>query len=127
MRDLMFVQGMGRREFGVLAVLFTLLAVPARATVALDACMEKAKTQHELHVCASEEAGRVERDRTALLQRVLKAAEGDDQAVRKINASERAWLAYRAAFLEAMHELRQRLGVFAGLEDGGQHIGVAKV
>lgn len=76
---------------------------PARASDQFDACMDKANTQHQLHVCASEEAGRRERERQSLLQRVLKAVDGDALAIRKVDAAEKAWLAYRAAFIEAMY------------------------
>ena len=75
----------------------------ARASDQLDACMDKANNQHAMHVCASEEAGRREVERQSLLQRVLKAVDGDALAIRKVNASEKAWLAHRAAFIEAMY------------------------
>ena len=87
---------------GFVAVIMFSLS-PARASEQLDACMDKANTQHAMHVCASEEAGRRERERQSLLQRVLNAVDGDALAIRQVNASEKAWLAYRASFIEAMY------------------------
>ncbi len=95
-----------------LVAVFMSVAGQVHASDRLDACMDKATDQHEMLVCASEEAGRRERERTTLLRRVIKAADGDALAIRKINASEKAWLAYRAAFMEAMYPATDKQGEY---------------
>jgi uncharacterized protein YecT (DUF1311 family) len=66
-------------------------------------CNDSAKTQTEMHVCASEEAARVDAKLNDLYRTLLKAASTERSAVRKIRAAERAWVTYRDAYIDAMY------------------------
>lgn len=66
------------------------------------ACFAKANTQLAMDQCASQEAGRVEKQRNDLLQTLLSKAASQPEAVAKIKAAEADWILYRAAYIEAM-------------------------
>jgi uncharacterized protein YecT (DUF1311 family) len=65
-------------------------------------CIEKAFTQSEITVCAGEEAKRSDAELNAVYQKLLLQAAGQQNAVAKITAAERAWITYRDAYIEAM-------------------------
>lgn len=91
-----------------IALLMLLLAAVASPCLAQDApaaqgCLEKAQTQAEMNECAGRDANRTEAELNAVYKQLLaKAATGPKDAVAKIKAAERAWLAYRDAYMEAM-------------------------
>jgi uncharacterized protein YecT (DUF1311 family) len=66
-------------------------------------CNNRAKAQTEMHVCASEEAARVDAKLNDLYRTLLKVASRERGAVRKIKAAERAWVTYRDGYIEAMY------------------------
>ena len=67
------------------------------------ACMNKAKAQMEMNGCASQEAARVDAKLNHVYGQLLTKAGTDANAVAKIKAAERAWIAYRDAYIEAMY------------------------
>ena len=71
------------------------------------ACNEKAKTQTEMNACARDEAARADAELNEVYRKVLAQAGKQDEAVAKIKAAERAWIAYRDAYMDAMF-YRQR-------------------
>ena len=71
-------------------------------------CKEKAKTQIELNVCASEEAARTDAELNEVYRKLLTEAGKQEEAVAKIKAAERAWIAYRNAYMEAMYPARNK-------------------
>jgi uncharacterized protein YecT (DUF1311 family) len=64
---------------------------------------EKARTQTELHVCASEEAARVDAALHDTYGTLLKRAAHAPGAVEKIKKAEGAWITYRDAYIDAMY------------------------
>jgi len=66
-------------------------------------CDEKANTQREMLVCASEEAKRVDAELNDMYRMLLKNASNDAEAINKIKKAERAWISYRDAYIEAMY------------------------
>lgn len=69
----------------------------------LDRCMGIARTQYEMTKCAGEEMSRLDAQRDALYQQVLRAAQGNPRALAKIKTAERGWHSYRAAYMDAMY------------------------
>jgi uncharacterized protein YecT (DUF1311 family) len=85
----------------------TLLAacLPASAqhSAFFRGCNQKAKSQAEMNACANQEAARAETERVRLYNTLLEKASSPPDAAVKIKAAEKAWIAYRNAYLEAMY------------------------
>jgi len=67
------------------------------------ACNQKAKAQPELNECARQEADRVDAKLNSLYKQLLAKAASDPNDTAKIKGAERAWVAYRDAYIEAMY------------------------
>jgi uncharacterized protein YecT (DUF1311 family) len=67
------------------------------------ACSNAAGTQAALHRCADEELRRADRDLNEAYRRLISVAKDKPDAVVKVRAMERAWMAYRDAFVEALY------------------------
>jgi uncharacterized protein YecT (DUF1311 family) len=57
----------------------------------------------EMNVCANEEAGRVDTQLNDVYSKLLSHAASQPRAVEKIKVAERAWVAYRDAYIDAMY------------------------
>lgn len=88
-----------------IAVLLLLTALPlfSQDSAQFKACNAKAQTQMDMNACAGDEANRVDAKLNALYKQVLAKAAGEENAVAKIKASERAWIAYRDAYVDATY------------------------
>lgn len=91
-----------------ITLLATSLAVFAQDSEQYRTCIGKAKTQADMSVCASKEAARADSKLNEIYQKVLSRAADQTDAVPKIKASERAWIAYRDAYLEAMYPAKDK-------------------
>jgi uncharacterized protein YecT (DUF1311 family) len=80
-----------------------------------NACMEKAKAQPELNQCAGDEAARVDGELNAVYRKVLAASADDAAATAKIKAMQRAWVAYRDAYLEAMYPAKDKRAEYGSI------------
>lgn len=69
----------------------------------LDGCMKVADTQHDLNLCASDEAKRVDAELNTKFKNFLAQIAGDSLALAKLKVAERAWLRYRDAFIAATY------------------------
>lgn len=78
-------------------------------------CNHGAKTQTELNACASEEAARVGTELQHLYRKLLSEAGSQQGAAGKIEAMERAWLAYRDAYIEAMYPEQDKLAAYGSI------------
>lgn len=67
------------------------------------ACTSSTKSQTELDLCASEEAKRVDIELNTVYAKLLAKLSDDKNAVAKTKAAERAWIAYRDAYIDAMY------------------------
>jgi uncharacterized protein YecT (DUF1311 family) len=85
------------------AVLFSALPLFSQDSPQLKACSEKATTQLAINACASKEADRVDAKLNTAYHQLLGKAMSEENAVRKIKAAERDWIAYRDAYIEAMY------------------------
>jgi len=79
------------------------------------ACNEKAKTQSEMNACASEEAARVDTELNEVYRNVLARAGKQQEAVAKIKAAERAWIAYRDAYMDAMYPAKEKQAEYGSI------------
>ncbi len=73
-----------------------------------QACNEKAKAQPDLNECARQEADRVDAKLNKLYAQLLAKAAKDPNDVAKIKAAERAWVAYRDAYIEATYPAKDK-------------------
>ncbi len=71
-------------------------------------CDDKAKTQAEMNACANKEAARVDAELNDVYRTLLSKAESQPEAVAKIRAAERAWIAYRDAYIDAMYPAKDK-------------------
>ena len=66
-------------------------------------CSDKANTQSEMTACASDEAARVDAKLKTTYRALLARVTSQPEALAKIKAAERAWIAYRDAYIEATY------------------------
>jgi len=76
--------------------------VLAQYSKEFDSCIDKAQTQLAMHMCASDEAKRADTELNDVYRKLQSAASKQPNAVAKITAAERAWIAYRDAYIETM-------------------------
>jgi uncharacterized protein YecT (DUF1311 family) len=92
-------------KYVIVALLLMVSSLPSwsQDSEAFRACNEKAKTQMDMNECAGQESARVDAKLNQLYGQLLSKAAGEANAVAKIKAAERAWIAYRDAYVEAMY------------------------
>ena len=61
-----------------------------------------------MNACASEEAARVDAELNAVYRKLLLKAASQPEAVAKIKASERAWITFRDAYMDAMYPAKDK-------------------
>jgi uncharacterized protein YecT (DUF1311 family) len=71
-------------------------------------CMDKANAQMQMNECAGQEDARVDSAMNKVYQQLLSKAGKDQNAVAKIKAAERAWIAYRDAYIEATYPAKDK-------------------
>lgn len=93
-----------------IAIAFLVASVPALAqdSAQYRTCNDKAKTQGEMNACASEEAARVDAELNTVYRNLLSKAASQPGAVAKIKASERAWITFRDAYMDAMYPAKDK-------------------
>jgi uncharacterized protein YecT (DUF1311 family) len=72
------------------------------------ACNEKAKTQIEMNGCASAEATRADKELNRVYAQVLLKSASVAEAAEKAKASQRAWVTYRDAYIEASYPAKDK-------------------
>ncbi len=95
------------------AIVALLLALSSFASFAQDsaeyrACSEKANTQAEMTACAGAEAKRVDAKLNSTYRALFAKVESQLEAIAKIKAAERAWVAYRDAYIEATYPAKDK-------------------
>lgn len=84
------------------------LASVAQESAAYRTCNDKATTQMEMNTCAGEEAARVDARLNDVYHELLSTAGKRLEAVVKIKAAEKSWVAYRDAYMEAMYPAKDK-------------------
>jgi len=94
----------------VVALLMTVISVAcfAQDSAEYRACSEKANTQSEMTACASDEAARVDANLNATYRALLARVASQPEALAKIKAAQKAWIAYRDAYIEATYPARDK-------------------
>jgi uncharacterized protein YecT (DUF1311 family) len=90
------------KAFALILILYSSVSL-AQESSQYRACNEKAKTQAEMNTCASDEAAMADTLLNDIYRKLLLKTASQPEATEKIKAAERAWLAYRDAYLEAMY------------------------
>jgi len=88
--------------------MFTLVGLSCSSSLGQDsaqyhACASSAKSQTELNRCASDEAKRLDIELNNVYTKLLAALSDDQNAATKAKAAQRAWIAYRDAYIDAMY------------------------
>src|SRR5438046_5671871 len=88
-----------------LMIALWIVSMPAIAqeTAEYRTCTASAKTQAELNVCANEEANRADSELNGLFRDLMSAVAEKKMIAEKVKSAERAWIAYRDAYVEAMY------------------------
>ena len=92
----------------VLFIAFSSFPCFAQNSEQYRACNEKARTQAEMNACANQEAARVDAELNGVYRKLLSKAASHPEAVAKIKAAERAWIAYRDAYMDAMYPAKDK-------------------
>ncbi len=71
-------------------------------------CSDKANTQSEMTACASDEAARVDAKLKTTYRALLARVTSQPEALAKIKAAERAWIAYRDAYIDATYPAKNK-------------------
>ena len=79
------------------------------------ACNDKAKTQGEMNACASEEAARLDGELNDVYRKLLSRAASQPKAVAKIKLAQRAWIAYRDAYMDAMYPAKDKQAQYGSI------------
>ncbi len=78
-------------------------------------CWQEAMTQSEMHACANQEAAQAEAELSATYREALSSARSRDGAVQKVEAAERAWVAFRDAYMEAMYPAKDKQAEYGSI------------
>ena len=101
----------------LLLIVFLLvsLASVAQESAEYRACLDKATTQMAMNTCASEDAARVDARLNEVYRKLLAAAAKQPEALEKIKGAERAWVAYRDAYVEAMYPAKDKQAEYGSI------------
>ena len=83
-------------------------AAAAQTSQEYSACSAKANTQMAMNACASAEATREDKALNSVYVEVLLKASGKPEFAEKVKAAERAWVAYRDAYIEATYPAKDK-------------------
>lgn len=100
---------------GFLFVLLASILCCAQGSATYRACSQQANTQHEMNACASEEAKRVDDELNKVYKLLLAKVRGSPVATAKIRAAQRAWVAYRDAYIEAMYPAKDKQAEYGSI------------
>ena len=101
----------------VVAFLMTVISFAcfAQDSAEYRACSNKANTQSEMTACASDEAARVDAKLKTTYRALLARVTSQPEALAKIKAAERAWIAYRDAYIEATYPAKDKATEFGSI------------
>ena|ERR1035437_3178156 len=98
----------------VLVLLGSMLCC-AQDSALYRACSNQAVSQHEMHVCANEEAKRVDDELNRVYKLLLSKVRGNPVATAKIRAAQKAWVAYRDAYIDAMYPAKDKQAEYGSI------------
>jgi len=100
-----------------LAVVFLIVSHQslAQSSEQYRACNDRAKNQAEMNACASEEAARLDSQLNDVYRKVLSQVQRQQEAVAKIKIVERAWIAYRDAYIDAVYPAKDKQAEYGSI------------
>ena len=100
---------------GVIFVIANCSALIAQESEQYRNCINKANTQTAMHICANEEAVRVDAQLNDIHRKLVSAASNEPSAIAKITAAQTAWVAYRDAYIEAMYPAKDKQATYGSI------------
>jgi uncharacterized protein YecT (DUF1311 family) len=100
---------------GILFAVVGCIASTDQNSEAYTKCIDKAITQTAMHVCANEELQRVDVELNRVYLKLLSATRDQPDATEKIRASQRAWITYRDAYIEAMYSEEDKQAAYGSV------------
>jgi uncharacterized protein YecT (DUF1311 family) len=97
-----------RLVFIAFCVIACIAPVRAATSPVYDACLANAKTQTAITTCAAEELTRAEHGLNLVYANLIHTLAGHPDSIARIRAAQRAWIAYRDAYLEAMYPAKAK-------------------
>jgi uncharacterized protein YecT (DUF1311 family) len=94
---------------------FSFIAKSRSRICAVPRMQRKAAAQVEMNACASQEAARVDAELNAIYRKLLAITAAQPEAVARIRAAERAWIAYRNAFVLGMYPASNKLAEYGSM------------
>lgn len=104
-----------RTRRGFLFVLLASILCYAQDSATYRACSKEANTQSAMNACASEEVKRVDEELNRVYKQLLSKVRGNPVAAAKIRAAQRAWVAYRDAYIEAMYPAKDKAAEYGSM------------
>lgn len=78
-------------------------------------CSDGAKTQMEMNACASAEASRTDKELNDVYAGVLAIVARVPTAAAKVKGAERAWIAFRDAYIEAAYPAKDKQAEYGSM------------
>ena len=104
-------------KYAAVLLFVALGATPCVAQYSQDysACNDKANTQAAMNACAGDEASRADNELNEVYRTLVTKSASQPEAVAKIKAAERAWLAYRDAYMDAMYRAKDKQAEYGSI------------
>ena len=116
-----------RIQLALFACLFAPHLGTAQESPDFRACGDKATTQMAINACASDEARRADDELNRVYSQLLLKTENDAAATAKIKATEKLWIAYRDAYIEAMYPAEDKQASYGTMYPMGVSLLTAKM
>ena len=96
-------------------VLLASILCCAQDSAMYRSCSKQANTQHDMSVCANDEAKRVDDELNKVYKLLLSKVRGNPVATAKIRAAQKAWVAYRDAYIDAMYPAKDKQAEYGSI------------
>lgn len=91
------------------------LPLIAQVSDRYQSCDAAAKSQFEMNACASDEAARDDAELNREYRKLLSMTGDDHERAAKIESMERAWIASRDAYLDAMYPAKNKQAEYGSI------------
>jgi Uncharacterized protein conserved in bacteria len=99
----------------LVAACFLLIASSAFAQPTENPCWKSAMAQSAMNRCADLDAKEADTDLNRVYQELLTKLKNDDNAMRKLRAAQRAWLAFRDAHLQELYPAKDKQAEYGSI------------
>lgn len=90
------------------------LSAPSADAADGQSCWDKSKSQYDLNICGNKDLQEVDAELNALYQRILREYADDPKFIEKLKASQRAWVKFRDAEMEALFPPHDEVPMYYG-------------